>query len=367
MYKNIRSLLFKLDPEQAHNLTLDLLDRTRFLPGSQWLLRKIFKAPPNPVEAFGLTFPNPVGLAAGYDKHADAVRPLSTLGFGHIEVGTVTPLLQTGNPKPRVFRLAEDQAIINSMGFPSRGATRVVKALKKLGYCQYPHQKTKRVINLRRFFPESRRKRKDKNMILGVNIGKNKHTPNKEAVLDYLSLLELFAPCADYLTINISSPNTIGLRDLQGRDALEALLIQLDKQRVMEEKKLNKKLPLLVKLSPDLSDEELDDALDVILATGMDGIVATNTTISRNADLASAQRTAEGGLSGSPLKSTSEAVLTKILKRVDGALPVISSGGVMTPDDVKKRLEMGAALVQVYTGLIYYGPALVKDAVNALD
>jgi len=366
MYKKLRPILFKLDPEQAHTLTFDLLNRTRYLFGSQWLLRQIFKAPPKPVQSFGLTFPNPVGLAAGYDKDALAVRPLSTLGFGHIEIGTVTPLPQAGNPKPRIVRLPEDEALINSMGFPSRGATRGVKTLKKLGYCNYPHQKSQRVINLRRFFPEGKAKRKDKNFLLGVNIGKNKNTPNKEAVLDYLSLLELFAPCADYLTINISSPNTVGLRDLQGRDALEMLLTQLHKQRLMEEKKLRKKLPLLVKLSPDLSDEELDDALDVILATAMDGIIATNTTISRPVDLRSAQSRASGGLSGSPLKSTSEAALAKIVKRVDGAIPIVSSGGVMTPEDVQKRLELGATLVQVYTGLIYYGPALVKDAVNAL-
>ncbi len=364
MYKSIRPLLFKLDPEDIHALTLDALNNTRYIFGAQWLLKQIFKAPPKPVEAFGLTFPSPVGLAAGFDKNARAVRSLSMLGFGHIEVGTVTPLAQSGNPEPRVFRLPEDEAIINRMGFPSHGSTKIVKTLDKIGHCKYASRKSSRVINLKRFFPESRSKR-NSDMILGVNIGKNKSTPNKEAVLDYLSLLELFAPCADYLTINISSPNTVGLRDLQGRDALEELLKQLDFQRNHEQETLSKKVPLLVKLSPDLSDAELDDALDVILATNMDGVIATNTTLAREG-LKSANRTESGGLSGSPLKARSEAALRQIIKRIDGKIPIISSGGVMSPDDAKRRLDMGATLVQVYTGLIYEGPGFVKKIVNSL-
>ena len=364
MYKKIRPLLFKPNPEDIHALSLDALNNTRYIFGAQWLLKQIFSAPPKPVEAFGLTFPNPVGLAAGFDKNAAAVRGLSLLGFGHIEVGTVTPLPQRGNPEPRVFRLPEDEAIINRMGFPSKGATKVVKALSKLGYCKYASKKSSRVINLRRFYPETNRRRKS-SMILGVNIGKNKTTPNKEAVLDYLSLLELFAPCADYLTINVSSPNTEGLRDLQGRAALEELLTQLDYQRNFEQKTLRKKIPLLVKLSPDLSDAELDDALDVILATNMDGIIATNTTLAREG-LKSVHRTESGGLSGSPLRSTSEAALSRILKRVNGKIPVISAGGIMTPDDAKRRLDMGATLVQIYTGLVYQGPGFVKEIIKTL-
>jgi len=364
MYKTIRPLLFKLNPEDIHALSLDALNNSRYIFGAQWLLKQIFSAPPQPVEAFGLTFPNPVGLAAGFDKNAAAVRGLSMLGFGHIEVGTVTPLPQSGNPEPRVFRLPEDEAVINRMGFPSKGATKVVKALSKLGYCKYAKKKSSRVINLKRFFPESLAKR-NSSMILGVNIGKNKSTPNKEAVLDYLSLLELFAPCADYLTINVSSPNTEGLRDLQGRAALEELLTQLDYQRKFEQKTLRKKIPLLVKLSPDLSDAELDDALDVIFATNMDGIIATNTTLGR-VGLQSAHRAESGGLSGSPLRSTSEAALRQIVKRVDGKIPVISAGGIMTPDDAKRRLDMGATLIQVYTGLVYQGPGFVKEIVKSL-
>ncbi len=364
MYKTLRPLLFKLDPEDVHALTLDTLNNTRYIFGAQWLLKQIFNAPPKPVEAFGLTFPNPVGLAAGFDKNAAAVRSLSTLGFGHIEVGTVTPLAQPGNPEPRVFRLPEDEAIINRMGFPSKGSTKVVKNLDKIGHCKYAFRKSSRVINLKRFFPESRTKRNSE-IILGVNIGKNKTTPNKDAVLDYLSLLELFAPCADYLTINVSSPNTVGLRDLQGRDALEELLKQLDHQRNHEQKTLDKKLPLLVKLSPDLSDVELDDALDVILATNMDGVIATNTTLAREG-LESATRAESGGLSGSPLREASDAALYQIINRIDGHIPVISVGAIMNPDDAKRRLDMGATLVQIYTGLIYEGPGLVKKIVQSL-
>ncbi len=366
MYKSIRPLLFSIDPERAHQLTLDGIENSRIIFGAHWLLRQIFNAPPKPVEAFGLTFQNPVGLAAGYDKDASAVRGLSILGFGHVEVGTVTPLAQPGNPYPRVFRLPKDQAVINRMGFPSAGSAKVVKNLNKLGRCRYAPTMPKRVINTRGFFSKGKQRRSKSTMILGVNIGKNKNTPNEEAVLDYLSLLELFAPCADYLTINISSPNTVGLRDLQGREALEMLLSQLNKQRQMEQEKLDKKLPLLVKLAPDLSDAALYDALDVILNTGMDGVVATNTTIARSPELASAQKAETGGLSGAPLTAASDVMLKKIVKRVDGQIPIISVGGIMSPEDAKRRLDMGATLVQLYTGLIYEGPGLVKRIVNSL-
>ncbi len=192
-----------------------------------------------------------------------------------------------------------------------------------------------------------------------MNIGRNKSTPNEEAVLDYLALLQIFAPLADYLAINISSPNTVGLRQLQGRAALEALLTQLDIQRRMEEKQLEKRIPLLVKLAPDLSEQELDDAVDVILSTHMDGIIATNTTLAREG-LASKCREETGGLSGSPLRLRSEAVLSHLVKQVDGKIPIVGVGGIMHPDDAKRRLDLGATLIQVYTGLVYQGPGLVK-------
>jgi dihydroorotate dehydrogenase len=205
---------------------------------------------------------------------------------------------------------------------------------------------------------------KRSNVVLGINIGKNKDTPNEEAVLDYLELLQCFAPYADYLAINISSPNTVGLRQLQGRAALEGLLTQLHAQRQFEEKKLEKRLPLLVKLAPDLSESELDDAMDVILSARMDGVIVTNTTLGREG-LTSARRGESGGLSGSPLRLRSEAVLGQVVKRVGGKIPVVSVGGIMKPEDAKRRLDLGATLVQLYTGLIYRGPGLVKKIIGA--
>ena len=362
MYNSIRSQLFRLEPEQAHQLTLNAIRMAGNIAPARWMLDLFFRAPSKPVQAFGLTFRNPVGLAAGYDKDAVAVPGLAALGFGHVEVGTVTPRPQGGNPKPRVFRLVEEEAVINRMGFPSRGSEFVqmqLNPLLKLGWFE-------------RNFGIQPRGQKGKRMVvrkggavLGVNLGKNKETPNEEAVLDYLELLQNFAPYADYLAINISSPNTVGLRQLQGRDALHGLLTHLHAQRQLEEKRLEKRLPLLVKLAPDLTEPELDDAIGVILQTGMDGVIATNTTLARDG-LRSAHRGETGGLSGSPLRARSEAVLGQIVKRVEGRIPVVSAGGIMNPEDAKKRLALGASLVQVYTGLIYAGPALVKQIVANL-
>src|SRR5688572_8406603 len=237
MYKFFRAILFRLEPETAHRLTLQAIRFAGNFPLSRWFLTQLYKAPAKPVQAFGLTFKNPVGLAAGYDKDALAIRGLSTLGFGHLEVGTVTPQPQPGNTGPRVFRLPEDEALINRMGFPSLGSEFVQKQLNpSLGGGIAG-----------KFLPHSKKINKGSDVILGVNIGKNKDTPNEEAVLDYLELLQCFASYADYLAINISSPNTVGLRQLQGRLALEALLTQLHTQRQFEEKKLDKRLPLLVK------------------------------------------------------------------------------------------------------------------------
>ena len=359
MYKFFRSLLFRLEPETAHQLTLQLIRIGGFEPFHS-ILRTFYLAPPKPVRAFGLTFKNPVGLAAGYDKDAIAVRGLSTLGFGHLEVGTVTPKPQPGNPRPRLFRLVEDEAVINRMGFPGKGAEFMVRSLKGRGRNSFFGGGSFRILL------EATAKKsqpagpvRHNGMLLGINLGKNKYTPNEEAVFDYLELLQCFAPHADYLAINISSPNTVGLRQLQGRAALEGLLTQLDIQRKMEEKALEKRIPLLVKLAPDLTDRELDDAVDVILSTNMDGIIATNTTIVREG-LRSKQQGESGGLSGSPLRFRSETVLRQIVVRVAGKIPIVSVGGIMNPDDAKRRLDLGAALIQVYTGLIYQGPGLVK-------
>ena len=353
MYPFFRALLFRLDPETAHRLTLQAIRVAGNVPLSRWFLSQLYKAPAKPVQAFGLTFKNPIGLAAGYDKEALAIRGLAALGFGHLEVGTVTPRSQPGNPSPRVFRLPEEEAVINRMGFPSLGSEFVQKQLNP---SLRSGRAAKLVPRFRKNLPTTIKKG---DVILGINLGKNKDTPNEEAVLDYLELLQCFAPQADYLAINISSPNTVGLRQLQGRAALEALLTQLHGQRQLEEKKLEKRLPLLVKLAPDLNENELNEAVDVILDTRMDGIIVTNTTVARDG-LKSANRVESGGLSGRPLRLRSEAVLCQVVKRVNGKVPIVSVGGIMNPDDAKRRLELGAALIQIYTGLIYAGPGLVK-------
>lgn len=364
MYRFFQRYLFKLEPEQAHDLTLAALRMAGAFTPARWILQAAYAAPSKPVHAFGLSFRNPVGLAAGYDKDGLAIRGLAALGFGHIEIGTVTPLAQPGNPKPRLFRLLEDEAVINRMGFPSRGSEYLQTRLN-------PHLRgdwVERAIGM------STRSKKARNAplprlsgeaILGVNIGKNKSTPNEQAVLDYLELLQSFASYADYLTINVSSPNTEGLRDLQAAKPLEALLTQVHAQRLLEQGRIKHRLPLLVKLAPDLSASELDEAIDVILGTHMDGIIVTNTTLAREG-LRSSYQAERGGLSGRPLARKSEAVLQDVVRRVNGAIPVVSAGGIMSPEDARRRLEMGAALVQVYTGLLYCGPGLVKDIVRVL-
>lgn len=360
MYPRFRRLLFRLDPEVAHQLTLQALRFAGNFPPSNWFLNQLYQTPSKPVQAFGLTFKNPVGLAAGYDKDALAIRGLSTLGFGHVEVGTVTPRPQPGNPKPRVFRLIEDEAVINRMGFPSCGSEFVQKKLNLTS-----HEEQSGHYSVFQLLRQKNRLSLNRNTILGINLGKNKTTPNEEAVLDYLDLLQILAPYADYLTINISSPNTVGLRQLQGREALNGLLTHLHAQRKFEEQKLEKRIPLLVKLAPDLTESELDDAVGVILDRGLDGVIATNTTLAREG-LKSRHQGESGGLSGSPLRVRSEAVLSRVIKLVDGRVPVVSAGGIMSPEDAKKRLALGASLVQVYTGLIYRGPGLVREIVESL-
>lgn len=337
MYSLVRPLLFKLDPETAHQFTLHLIRLANYQP-LNFLLRTIYSTPEKPVQAFGLHFRNPVGLAAGYDKDGLAWRGLATLGFGHIEIGTVTPLPQSGNPKPRVFRLVEDRAVINRMGFPGRGAEYLAGKI-------------------------SRPKRRG--VILGVNLGKNKDTPIENAAEDYITLMRQFTPLADYLVVNVSSPNTAGLRRLQGRGLLEGLLVAMAKERRESATDGRISIPILVKLAPDLSEEELDDALDVILRTGIDGVIATNTTLGREG-LRSKHAEETGGLSGEPLRLRSEAILRSVVKKLDGLLPVVSVGGIMHPEHAQARLDAGAALVQVYTGLVYAGPGLVRQIVQGL-
>ncbi len=359
MFNFLRPHLFRLDPERAHALTLHALRITGNVPPLRWLIAQQFKAPSKPVHVFGLDFKNPVGLAAGYDKDGLAIRGLSSLGFGHVEIGTVTPKPQAGNSSPRIFRLLEDDAIINRMGFPSKGSEFVQMQLN-------PNLRSNWIERVVGFSPRKMKiTKRNWNTILGVNLGKNKDTPNEEAVFDYLALLQNFAGLADYLTVNVSSPNTVGLRSLQGSAALEKLLTQLNQQRLIEQTQHKKRIPILVKLAPDLSESELDEAIEAILSARMDGVIVTNTTLSREG-LRSNLKGESGGLSGSPLTVKSEAVLHQTLKRVNGEIPVVSAGGIMSPGDAKRRLDMGAALVQVYTGLIYRGPGLVREIVKAL-
>jgi dihydroorotate dehydrogenase len=332
MYRFFRPFLFRLEPEQAHSFTLGLVRLAGALPPARAFLRRCFAAPQDPLQAFGLTFQNRVGLAAGYDKDGLGWRGLACLGFGHLEIGTVTPREQPGNPRPRVFRLPQDRALINRMGFPGHGANFVAARLQG---------------------------KRPPGLVLGVNLGKNKDTPLEEAAQDYLALLEKFAPLADYLAINVSSPNTTGLRRLQARQALDDLLAQLEKMRRAQEAGLQKRLPLLVKLAPDLSDQELDDALEVIQGNEMDGVIATNTTLNRD-NLRSSLAGESGGLSGAPLSERSTNMVRQIYQRSAGKLPVIGVGGVMSAEEARLKLDAGAVLVQVYTGLVYTGPGLVK-------
>ena len=331
-YPLLRALLFHLDPEVAHHLTLNAVR----LAGEVWpfqaILQSVYKAPPRPVQAFGLSFSNPIGLAAGYDKDGLGWRGLAALGFGHIEVGTVTPQPQAGNLQPRLFRLPEQKALINRMGFPGRGAEFVLKQVSRP---------------------------RPKQLVLGINIGKNKDTPLETAAEDYLILFRLFAGQADYLTINVSSPNTVGLRQLQARQALDDLLQQISHERDLLVQTPAGKTPILVKLSPDLTDDQLDDALDVILANHMDGVIATNTTLSREG-IEGPVAAEQGGLSGTPLFERSLTMVEKVYARTSGKLPVVGVGGISNAAGVHRMMDAGAVLVQIYTGLVYEGPGLVK-------
>jgi dihydroorotate dehydrogenase len=298
----------------------------------------MFTAPQQPVQAFGLNFINPIGLAAGYDKDGYGWRGLACLGFGHIEIGTVTLKPQPGNPKPRVFRLISDKALINRMGFPGLGEEFSKKEISKT---------------------------RPKNLILGVNIGKNKDTPIESAEHDYVQLLRSFAAHVDYLTINISSPNTVGLRRLQERHALDNLLRKVNTERERLYSEIPNRLPILVKLAPDLSNVELDDALEVIFGNQMDGVIATNTTLSRDG-VTSHLAAESGGLSGAPLFSRSLEMVSKIYRRTGGKLPVIGVGGIFDATGVQHFLDAGATLVQLYTGMVYEGPGLVKRILKDL-
>jgi dihydroorotate dehydrogenase len=346
MYSWIRPLLFRLDAERAHHLTLNALRLAQVVPFGLHFLRAMFDdtATNQSVEAFGLTFKNRVGLAAGYDKNGVAVHGLAALGFGHVEVGTVTRQPQIGNPKPRVHRLPEVRGLINSMGFPNEGLAA---------------------------FLQRRTAGSGRSFVLGVNIGKGKDTPIERAAEDYCELLQQVVPFADYVALNISSPNTMNLRQLQARAAITGLLQEVVAVRdafaikTPSQPKRGRALPLLVKIAPDLNESEIDDVLDAIAVTGIDGIIATNTTIGREG-LPSYAQNLKGGLSGAPLTAKSTEVIRTIHARTQGALPIIGVGGIMHPADAIEKINAGATLVQVYTGMIYYGPTLARDINRAV-
>lgn len=340
IYQVLKPLIYKLTPEQAHNSTIALLRIGGSMGLGRWMIRMMFKTSQDgpAVDVFGLHFKNPLGMAAGYDKDGFGWRGLAGLGFSHIELGTVTPRPQPGNPLPRTFRLVEDQAAINRMGFPNKGAEFMANRLKA---------------------------RCPKDLILGMNIGKNKDTPLEEAGEDYLKLLRVFAPLCDYLAVNVSSPNTPGLRQLQDSTLLEALLKPLSVERDALSTRLNKPVPILVKLAPDLTDAELEHSLDAVVNTGMDGLIISNTTISRPDTLKSKLAGETGGLSGLPLRDLNTIMVKKTVRMLNGRLPVVASGGVMTPQDAQEKLDAGAVLVQLYTGMIYRGPAFVKQILEA--
>ncbi|MCL5429047.1 MAG: quinone-dependent dihydroorotate dehydrogenase [Chloroflexi bacterium] len=306
MYSRLRPWLFRLDPERAHAATLRLLQLVGALPPLAAFVSRLYKMPPqNAVNLFGLPFSNHLGLAAGYDKDGLAWRGLACLGFGHIEIGTVTPQPQRGNPKPRLFRLVEDEALINRMGFPGRGAEFVARRL------QGP---------------------RIEGPVIGVNLGINKDTPLEEAAKDYQALITRFNPLADYLVINVSSPNTPGLRQLQGAGALNGLLKSLAPYR---------QKPLLIKLSPDLSEEQLDQALDIIVNNKIDGVIAANTTVDRPR-LLSHHASESGGLSGAPLSALSRKMIGRIYTQAQGMLPIVAAGGIMSRLDAEAAMNAGA-------------------------
>ncbi len=339
MYKYfLRPILFLFQPETVHNFLVRFLKSLNNIPFAETLLR-VFFMPENKhkIHLFGLEFKNPVGLAAGFDKNAEVFDMIENFGFSFVEIGTVTPLAQAGNPKPRLFRLKKDKAIINRMGFNNKGAENAVKNLKK---------------------------RKSK-ITIGGNIGKNTLTPNDKANEDYYRCFNELYPYVDYFTINVSCPNIGDLHELQDKDALLELLegIQnLNKQKP-------KPKPVLLKISPDLSFPQIDDTLEIIKQTGLDGIVAVNTTTSR-ANLSypeeEIKKIGNGGLSGLPLKNRSTEVIRYISEKTKGELPIIGVGGIITADDAVEKLEAGASLVQVYTGFVYEGPALVKKITRKL-
>ncbi len=330
-------MLFAMDAETAHEFTfssLETLKSTGLLPPSRPL-------PGREVLLAGLRFPNPIGLAAGLDKNAAHLDALGSFGFGFMEVGTVTPRPQPGNPKPRMFRIPEHQAVINRLGFNNLGLKTFIDHVQQSEWAR------------------------NRRGVLGLNIGKNADTPIEKADDDYLTCLEGVYPFADYITINISSPNTKNLRDLQNEDALERLLSRLKERQSALTKTHGKQVPLFLKIAPDLNDDQIRAITDVLKRHGFDGLIATNTTLSRDAVAGSKFAQEAGGLSGAPLLNASNQVIRKCRDALGPTFPIIGVGGVLSGEDAQSKIAAGADLVQVYSGLIYRGPALVSEAVRA--
>ena len=339
MYRIVRFFLFLFNPEAIHHITFKLIKLAALIPGKLWAWRMIFKVTDTRLEreVFGLKFDNPVGLAAGFDKDAKLFDELASFGFGFVEIGTVTPLPQEGNPKPRLFRLKEDNAIINRMGFNNQGIEPAVARLR----------------------------RRKTNIIIGGNIGKNKVTPNEKAVDDYEICFEKLFPYVDYFAVNVSSPNTPGLRDLQEKAPLTALLNRLQELNNAKEKRK----PILLKIAPDLTNEQLDDIIEIVADTKIDGVVATNTTIDRSGlktDKTKVEAIGNGGLSGKPVRVRSTEVIKYLADKSNRAFPIIGVGGIHSAEDALEKIEAGATLLQVYTGFIYEGPSLVKRINKAI-
>ena len=336
MYGLARPLLFNLDPERAHALTLQALEVV-YRSGLNPLLSR--RPEPLPTKVFGLTFPNPVGLAAGLDKNGAHIDALLALGFGFVEVGTVTPKPQAGNPRPRMFRLPEHQAVINRLGFNNDGVDALVRNVE---HARRTHG------------------------LLGINIGKNKDTPNESAADDYLHCLERVYPLADYITVNISSPNTAGLRELQEEQSLRRLIGTLREAQEKLGAQHGKRVPMLVKIAPDLSDDDIAAAARVLSELQVDGVIATNTTVARINVQGARHAEEAGGLSGKPLMGQSTMVLRMMRTRMPESIPLIGVGGILSGADAVTKMAAGASLVQSYTGLVYRGSELVRECVEAI-
>jgi dihydroorotate dehydrogenase len=347
MYKLLRNFLFLFPAESVHHFSMKSLKLICNLPGGKKIVASLFSAQHSQFgkQIFNLRFSNPIGLGAGFDKNALYLNELEALGFGFVEIGTVTPLPQAGNDRPRLFRLKKDRALINRMGFNNDGVKVIAERLRTWNKLQYA--------------------KADGRLIIGGNIGKNKITPNEEAWKDYeICFRELF-DCVDYFVVNVSSPNTPGLRELQEKDSLKKIIGNLQSQDL---KGKNKK-PILLKIAPDLSTEQIDDVIDLAKEISLDGLIITNTTISR-ADLvteaAEVEKIGGGGLSGAPLKKRSTEVLKYIFEKSNGSIPIIASGGIFDTADAKEKIAAGASLLQVWTGFIYEGPAIVKKVLKGI-